>query len=316
MAQKIIFLGTSDFAVPSLKALASDDRFEIAGIVTQPDKPVGRNAAMTAPPVKTAAIALRLSPILQPGALSDPDFKSWIERVGPTCVAFVVASYGKIFPQWFLDLPKNGVINVHGSLLPRWRGASPIHAAITAGDRTTGVTIMKTELAMDAGPILKKTETQILPDDTAETLHDRLAMLGAMALPDALAGYLDGEITPEPQDEGSATTCGTLTRESGKIDWTKDASDLARLVRAYDPWPGTWTMIDGKRLKILAATASDHRSELSPGRAFIIDADRPCVACGNGTALELLRIQLEGREAVSGRDFLKGFRGWENAILS
>lgn len=287
MSFRILFLGTSDFAVPSLKALAGDARFEIAGIVTQPDKPVGRDAVLTPPPVKTTAIALGLAPILQPEKLKDEAFRKWIEEIGPTCDAFVSASYGKIFPQWFLDLPKLGVVNVHGSLLPRWRGPSPIHAAIAAGDTVSGVTIMKTELAMDTGPILKTTETPILTDDTAETLHDRLAMLGAMTLPDTLAAYLEGSIAPAPQNEAKATICHILTRDSGKIDWTRPAGDIARLVRAYDPWPGTWTTLADQRLKILETAPSPEKTTLEPGTAIILEGGRPAIACGEGSILEI-----------------------------
>jgi methionyl-tRNA formyltransferase len=316
MPFRILFLGTSDFAVPSLKALAADGRFEIAGVVTQPDKPVGRHAELTPPPVKLAALSLNIEPILQPEKLKDETFRAWIEDIGRTCDLFVVASYGKIFPQRFLDLPKNGVVNVHGSLLPRWRGASPINAAIAAGDAMSGVTIMKTELAMDAGPILAAFETQILPNDTAGTLHDRIAMLGAIHLPDTLTGYLEGRIIPQPQNEADATTCGILTRDSGKIDWSAPAPDIDRLVRAYDPWPGTWTTIDGKRLKILESNPVTDRSENSHATPFILDGNRPCVSCGEGTALELKKVQIEGKESMSGKEFLKGRRDWEGAKLT
>jgi len=316
MPYRILFLGTSDFAVPSLKALAADERFEVAGIVTQPDKPVGRHATLTPPPVKTAAAALHLAPIMQPVKLSDADFKSWVEQTGPTCDAFVVAAYGKIFPQWFLDLPKKGVINVHGSILPRWRGPSPIHAAIAAGDTVSGVTMMKTELAMDAGPTLRTAETRILPNDTTGTLHDRIAMLGAIHLPDALAEYLSGTLIPEPQQDEDATFCKILTRDSGRIDWKAAAIDIDRLVRAYDPWPGTWTTINGQRLKILESNIVTGHPDLAPGMAFLLHEKRPCVACGDGTAIELVRVQLEGKAPVSGTDFVKGFRGWEHIRFS
>ncbi len=316
MPYQIIFLGTSDFAVPSLKALAADKRFRIVGVVTQPDKPVGRHAELTPPPVKASATTLGLAPILQPAKLADSEFKSWIEQIGPSCDLFVVASYGKIFSQPFLDLPKKGVINVHGSLLPRWRGASPVQAAVAAGDAMSGVTIMKTELSMDAGPILKKAETHVLTNDTAGTLHDRIAMLGAIVLPDALVDYLEGRLKPESQNEADATFCRILTRDAGKLDWSTGAEDLARLVRAYDPWPGTWTMLRDKRLKILEARVVQGDPNFAPGKMFVLDAHRPCVACGTSEmALELIRVQLEGRDAVDGREFLKGYRGWEDMTL-
>jgi methionyl-tRNA formyltransferase len=316
MPTSILFFGTPDFAVPSLKAIAGDDRFMIVGVVTQPDKPVGRHAVLTPSAVKVAAQKLGITTILQPEKFSDPEFKSWIESHGPSCDLFVSAAYGKIFPQWLLDLPKHGVINVHGSLLPRWRGAAPMHAAIAAGDRVTGITIMKTVLAMDAGPILTTSETQIMPDDTLETIHDRLAMLGAITLPETLAEYLHGHLSPVPQSEVGVTFCKTLTRDSGRLDWTQDADELARLVRAYHPWPGTWTMLDGKRLKIIESRVVMSDPLFTPGKTFVLGEHRPCVACdGHEAALELIRLQLEGHEPMNGQEFLNGFRDWEDVTL-
>ncbi len=308
---RIIFLGTPDFAVPSLKALAEDDRFEIAGVVTQPDKPVGRKGVITPPPVKVSAEELGVSEIHQPEKLTDEPFKSWITDIAPICDAFVVVAYGKIFRNWFLDLPKKGLINVHASLLPRWRGASPINATIAAGDETTGITIMKLIDDVDAGPILAMADEEIRPDDTAETLHDRLAELGAMLLPNTLANYLDGLIEPQTQDDSKATHCKTLTREDGKIDWAKPADEIQRLVRAYTPWPGTWTEIDNKRLKILQADT--HARELpktwAPGSRFISDG-YPAIVCGESTVLKLIRVQVEGKDAMDGRTYLKGHPDW------
>lgn len=303
---RILFLGTPDFAVPSLRALAADDRFEIVGVVTQPDKPVGRDGIITATPVKVAAQKLGITEIKQPEKLKDEPFKSWIEEVGPTCDAFVVVAYGKIFRDWFLELPKKGLVNVHASLLPRWRGASPINAAIAAGDAMTGVSIMKIAREMDAGPVLAMSDESILPDDTAATLHDRLAMLGAVLLPNTLANYLDGHVEPQPQDESKATFCKPLTRDDGKVDWTKSTEEIERTLRAYTPWPGMWTEVDRKRLKILEAKAS---KQTASGSHTIIDG-YPAVVCGNETALVLLRVQPEGKAAMDGTEYLKGHPGW------
>ena len=179
MSYRLIFFGTSDFAVPSLNALAKDGRFEITGVVTQPDRPVGRHATLTPPAIKKAAVDLGINEIHQPEKLKDESFQSWIKEVGPACDAFVVVSYGKILPQWLLDLPKQGIVNVHGSLLPRWRGPSPIQAAIAAGDTVSGITIMKIDAEMDHGPLLAIKETPIKPEDTGGSLRDRLASLGA-----------------------------------------------------------------------------------------------------------------------------------------
>lgn len=298
MKSKIIFLGTSEFAVPALRALAADDRFEIVGVVTQPDRPVGRHATLTPPAVKSAAIELGLSPIFQPEKIKEEPFKSEIESLGKTCDVFVVIAYGKILPQWFLDLPKHGIVNVHGSVLPRWRGPSPIHAAIAAGDKTSGVTIMKIDAEMDHGPVLATVETPILPTDTTPILHDRLSDLGAKELPDVLAGYLAGTIQPKEQDHSLATTCQILTRENGRLDpTTKTAEELERMVRAYTPWPGTFIEKDGKRIKVIKA---DLALENEDGTFWI--------TCADGKPLRLTEVQPEGSKPMSGSDFLRGRR--------
>jgi methionyl-tRNA formyltransferase len=308
---KIIFFGTSYFAVPSLRSLLADDRFEVAGAVTQPDRPVGRHATLTPPAVKTAlssAIPAQAGiqvPVHQPEKLKDEDFKRWISEIGPSCDAFVIVSYGKILPQWLLDLPKKGIVNVHGSLLPRWRGASPIQAAIAAGDSTSGITIMLIDAEMDHGPILAQAEAPIMDDDTGGKLHDRLAKLGGETLPGILADYLDGKIRPREQNHEEATYCKILTRDDGKLDFSKPAQELERLIRAYDPWPGTWTEIDGKRLKILEAKEGNvDRSQIIG--AFLVRDGIPCFACADGTVLEVKQLQPEGKKAMSGKEYLRG----------
>ncbi|MFA5185572.1 MAG: methionyl-tRNA formyltransferase [Patescibacteria group bacterium] len=304
---KIIFFGTSEFAVPSLKALADDGRFEILGTVTQPDRPVGRHAVLTPPAVKAATPDG--IPVFQPEKLKDESFKSWISDIGPSCDAFVIVSYGKILPQWLLDLPKKGIVNVHGSLLPRWRGASPIQSAIAANDPVSGVTIMLIDAEMDHGPILSQIEEPILPDDTGGELHDRLATIGGETLPDVLADYLDGKIQPRAQKHEDATNCRTLTRDDGKLDPNKTAEDLEQLVFAYNPWPGTWIEIGGKRIKILAAMDGDADKTRKPGDRFVRDGI-PCLACADGTVLEIKRLQPEGRNAMSGQEYLRGKYSW------
>lgn len=282
----VIFFGTSDFAVPSLEALSNDPRFQVTLIVTQPDRPVGRHAVLTPPPLKVSATKFGI-PVLQPEKIKE------LQDVKLDADVFVVASYGKILPQWLLDIPKHGCVNVHGSLLPRWRGASPIQAAIAAGDTETGVTIMKMDADLDHGPIITAAAEPIRSDDTGGSLHDRLAELGAKTLPDALAGYLDGTITASEQDHANATTCRTLTRDDGKIDWSKSAAEIERLVRAYNPWPGTWTELDTKRVKILSA------KEGNSGLAML---------CGDGAFLELVTVQPEGGKPMSGQDYQNGKR--------
>lgn len=312
---KIIFFGTSDFAVPSLMALAHDNRFEIGGIVTQPDRPVGRHAVLTPPAVKTATLSVIPAqagihvPVLQPEKLKDETFKTLITDIGPSCDAFVIVSYGKILPQWLLDLPKKGIINVHGSLLPRWRGASPIQAAIAANDPVSGVTVMLIDAEMDHGPILAQAEEPILPDDSGGELHDRLAKLGGELLPDVLADYLDGKIEPKEQKHEDATYCKILTRDDGKLDPNKTAEELEQLVFAFDPWPGTWIEKNGKRIKILEAMEGDADKTRKTGGYFVRNG-LPCLACANGTVLEIKRLQPEGRNAMSGQEYLRGNNDW------
>lgn len=312
---KIIFFGTGDFAVPSLQALVHDGRFEVAAVVTRPDRPVGRHATLTPPPVKVAATALGIKEVRQPEKLSEPAFQEWIKNIGTSCDAFVVVSYGKILPQWLLDLPKKGVVNVHGSLLPRWRGPSPIQAAIEAGDAKSGVTIMKLDALMDHGPMLATSETSVMSDDTAQSLHDRLSDLGASLLAETLAGYLDGKLHPVEQEHAQATACKILSREDGKIDWSRPADEIERNIRAYNPWPGCWTLVDGKRLKVHKAAIIDGDTAFKPGQCFIFEK-RPAVACGAGTALELIEVQPEGRQTMTGTAMLNGLDTWTNLFLS
>jgi methionyl-tRNA formyltransferase len=319
---KLIFFGTGDFAVPSLRALANDPsltrsgqaRFDVIAVVTQPDRPVGRHATLTPPPVKVAAMELGIKTIQQPEKMKDEAFRTWIESVGKTCDAFVVVSYGKILPKWLLDLPKHGAVNVHGSLLPRWRGASPIHAAIAAGDTKSGVTIMQVDAEMDHGAILSLVETPIALDETGGSLHDRLAVIGAKTLPDTLDGYLNGSVTPVSQNDSLATPCNILSREDGKINWSLGADEITRRIRALNPWPGCWTVLEGKRLKIHKADAITGDDAFASGQCFVFEK-RPAVACGNGTAIELINVQPEGRSEMDGKAFLAGLKGWEQGKL-
>ncbi|MEO5928264.1 MAG: methionyl-tRNA formyltransferase [Patescibacteria group bacterium] len=300
---RLLFLGTSEFAIPSFKALASDPRFSIIGVVTQPDRPVGRHAVLTPPPIKTVAQELGL-PIFQPETIKEletnSDFQSLIANRPDV---FVVVSYGKILPQRFLDLPTQGCVNVHGSLLPRWRGAAPIQAAIASGDKKSGVTVMQLDADLDHGAILGAAEEPITKDDTGATLHDRLAELGGEILPDILAGYLNSSITPVEQDHSQATFCKTMSRDDGKIDWNKSAEEIERMVRGYTPWPGTWTEFEGKRLKIHSVRIGPATTE--PAGTFFDANNNKCVASGNGTSIILERVQREGGKPTVGSTLLR-----------
>ncbi len=308
MAYKIVFFGTSDFSTPSLEALLKDARFEVVAVVTKPDAPIGRHQTLTPPPVKVIAQEHGV-PVFQFEKIKTDETYQILRQTqdDKEVEAYVVVSYGKIIPQRILDLPKRGCINVHGSLLPLHRGASCVQAAIAEGDQKTGVTVMLMDAEMDHGDVLAQKEIEIGPAETGGELHDRLSQLGAETLPDVLAGYLDSNITPQPQDHSLATYCKLLTRDDGKINWTKSSSEIERLVRAYNPWPGTWTEWDGKRLKILKTSSSDLTSPKSPGEPHIQD-DSLVVSCGDGKVLEISELQPEGKRIMTAKEFIAGHR--------
>jgi len=317
MAYKIVFFGTSDFSTPSLEALLKDARFEVVAVVTKPDAPIGRHQTLTPPPVKVIAQENDV-PIFQFEKVKTEETYEILKNLKPPLLkgetkgelidAYVVVSYGKIIPQQILDLPKRGCINVHGSLLPLHRGASCVQAAIAEGDKKTGVTVMLMDAEMDHGDILAQKEIEIGSEETGGILHDRLSLLGAEALPDVLAGYLDGKITPQPQDHLQATYCKLLSRENGKIDWSKSAIEIERLVRAYNPWPGTWTEWDGKRIKIIKVETGNWKELEDRMGKPQISQDRLFVTCGDGTALEILELQPEGKRVLTAKEFMVGRR--------
>lgn len=296
----IIFLGTPDFAVPTLETLVSDERFSVAAVVTAPDKPVGRKQVLTPPPVKTAAERLGVS-VLQPENIMDA--YDDLAKLKPDCM--IVIAYGHILPQTLIDLPPYGIVNLHASLLPRWRGASPIQSAIAAGDAHTGVTLMKIDAGCDTGDLLASESIAIAPVDTGKSLHDKLAALSANVTKKYLADYCNGAITPQPQDDARATMAGKLTRNHGRIDWNKPAAVIERVVRAYFPWPGTWTVWNGKTLKIIAVAPEPITiNDYSPGTVFEHEGAL-AVQCGEN-ALELETVQLEGKKRVGAKEFALG----------
>jgi methionyl-tRNA formyltransferase len=304
VSTRVVFLGTPDFAVPSLKALAASDAFEVVGVVTQPDRPAGRGQSMRPPAVKEAALALDI-PITQPSTLRDEEAVAQLRAWGPDVL--VVAAFGQILRRPVLELAPYGCVNVHASLLPRWRGAAPIHYAIRAGDKETGVTIMKMDDGLDTGPILARRAIPIFPRDTAATLHDRLAELGAQLLPGVLEQYVDGDITPQPQPEEGVTHAPTLDKDEGRIDWAASAAAVDRHVRAFDPWPGTFTFLDGKRIKIVGGTPlPDEDADEAPGTLVAHD-DGLAVQTGEGLyALDV--IQPAGKGRMTGEAYLAGHR--------
>ncbi len=302
---RVVFMGSPAFAVPILEALAA--AYPVVGVVTQPDRPAGRGRRLTPPPVKEAAQALGL-PVMQPRRLKAPEAVEQLVAWAPDLI--VVAAYGQILRPNVLALPRYGAINVHASLLPRWRGASPIQHAILAGDRETGITIMLMDEGLDTGPILSQRSLPIAPEDTAATLSPKLARLGATLLLETLPPYLQGTLQPRPQPEEGVTYAPLLKKEDGRLDFTQPAEVLARQVRAFDPWPGTFMEWAGGRLKVLQAEALERPSP-GPGRPLVVEGF-PAVGTGAGVLL-LRRVQPAGRRPMPGDAFLRGAPRWAAA---
>ncbi|MFQ3534944.1 MAG: methionyl-tRNA formyltransferase [Aggregatilineales bacterium] len=308
-------MGTPEFAVPSLRALLEAPDFEVVCVVTQPDRPAGRGQRLQVPPVKQLALAHGL-PILQPHKLREAGVFEQLQAYTPDLI--VVAAFGQILRQNVLDLPRCGCINVHASLLPRWRGAAPIQAAIRAGDSETGITIMQMDAGLDTGPMLRQRAISIAPNETGQTLHDKLAALGANLLIETLRDYLDGKITPQPQDDSAHTYAPMLKKEDGRINWADSAAQIARQVRAYYPYPATYTEWDGQLLKILPTDAPDSVT-VRAGSAAIgkVIAYDDGIAVGTGDGLYLpQQVQLAGKAPQPTRDFLNGHRPIIGAQLS
>lgn len=303
---RIVFMGTPDFAVPPLQRLIA--AHEVVAVVTQPDRPAGRNRQLQASPVKQVAEAAGI-PVFQPEKLRRAEAIETL-RGWPADV-FVVAAFGQILPQAVLDMPEHGSLNIHASLLPRWRGAAPINAAIRAGDAQSGITIMKMDAGLDTGPMLTQRAVTLAPDETAQTLHDTLSQVGADLLIDTLPRWLAGEITPQPQDDALATFAPRIDKSEGRIDWTVSAAQIERTVRAFTPWPGTFTDWNDKQLKILAGQVVTGSAE--PGRVVARDGG---VAIGSGDGLFApTQVQLQGKKAVGVDDFVRGYGDFVGSVL-
>lgn len=305
---KLAFLGTSDFAVPALKALA-DAGHEVVAVYTRAPKPAGRGQREQRTPVHELALALGLA-VRTPRTLKGEKEAAAFRALDLD--AAVVVSYGHILPRGFLEAPVLGCINIHGSLLPRWRGAAPIHRAILAGDEETGVTIMRMDEGLDTGPMLLAERTPISSADTAETVHDRLSALGARLVVSALDGLVQRTIEAVPQPEDGVTYAHKIGKEEGALDWHRPAAELERKVRAFHPWPGTWFEYDGERIKVHRAALA-----LAGGKAGTVTVARdglPVVACGVG-GLKLLRLQRPGKTAQAADAFLRGFPLPDGAML-
>jgi len=297
---RIIFMGTPDFAVSSLEACF--DLGEVVAVVTQPDKPKGRGNTLTAPPVKELALA-RGVPVFQPVKLRTPPFAEELRRFEPDVC--VVTAYGRILPKDLLDLPKKGCVNVHGSLLPRFRGAAPIQWSIAYGDTETGVTLMVMDEGLDTGPMLAMKRLPIGPEDTSATMYPKLAALGGELLRESLPAYLSGELKPVPQPSEGMVLAPIIEKDEGKLDFNRPAIALERRLRAFTPWPGAFTTLGGKLVKVHRVRVAEGQG--TPGTVLAAGPEGLEVACGEGS-LVLLDIQPEGKRVMKAAEFLMGHK--------
>ena len=295
---RIVFIGTGEIGVPTLLALQKSEH-QLVGVVTQPDKPVGRKQKITPPPIK-AALAGSEVPIFQPAKIKDPNPIEQIRALAPNVI--VVMAYGQILPSAVLGIPKVACLNLHASLLPRWRGAAPIQAAIAAGDRETGITVIYMDEGLDTGDILLRRKIDILASDTGGALHDRLAEIAPNMLSESLGLLASGQAPRIPQDKRFATYAPKLNRESGRINWNEPAEVIERKIRAYNPWPSAFTEFKNERLKVFTASIANLRGK--PGE--ILRCDTEFVIAASDAALSLAEVQLEGKRRMKAVDFLRG----------
>jgi methionyl-tRNA formyltransferase len=298
---KVVFMGSPDFSLPTLRALA--DAYDVVGVATQPDRASGRGRELKPPPVKLLAQELKI-PLIQPEKLRQPEAMEQLRTWNPDLI--VVTAFGQILKKDVLYLPRFGCINVHASLLPRWRGAAPINAAVLHGDEETGITIMKMDVGLDTGPILTQRSIPLTREDTAGSVFEKLSHLGADLLIETLPDYLSGKIEPFPQPEEGMTYASMLKKEEGQLDFTHPAEELERRVRAFNPWPGAFMDFDGTLLKI-------HRAHVEAGNAELgqrlVYRDQPAVGAASGLLI-LDEVQPAGKKSMSGKSFLAGARHW------
>ncbi len=313
MSKRIIFMGTPGFAVPSLEALICST-YQVVAVYTQPDRKSGRGQAVTSSPVKQLALSQGLQ-VVQPESLKTAGTAEGLAKFAPDLI--VVVAFGQILPTEILDLPKLGCLNVHPSLLPRLRGASPIATAILQGDDVTGVTIMLLDAGMDTGPILKQREVPISADDTTGSLAIRLAQTGAQLLMETLPLWIDGRIKPQPQEESRASYSKVINKSDGEIDWRLPTVELWRRVRAFDPWPGCYTWWRSKRLQLGQVVPLYAERFGQPGEVIALSPQTPAtvgVRTGDGV-MGLLRVQLEGKREISADEFVRGQRDFIGSCL-
>lgn len=301
---KIVYMGTPDFAVPALAALV-DAGYEVAGVVTQPDKPKGRGKTLVPTPVKEEALKHRI-PVYQPKKVREPEFVETLKEIGPDII--IVAAFGQIIPKEILDMPEFGCINIHASLLPKYRGAAPIQQAVINGDEEAGITIMKMGTGLDTGDMISQASVLLTKDETGGSLFDRLADLGAELLVKTLPSIFDRTAVYEPQPEESPTPyAGMITKQMGLLDFHKSAEELERLIRGMDPWPSAYTFLNGKSLKVWKAAVEQNVSgQEEPGTVTGTDKEGIHVSCGQGSLI-LKEIQLEGKKRMDAAAFLRGY---------
>ena len=310
---RIVFMGTPEFSVAPLEYLVRSE-YQVVGVYTQPDRPTGRGRTLEQSPVKKVALAQGLE-VFQPVRLRNPDEVQRLAALKPDLI--LVAAFGQILPQSALDIPPFGCLNIHPSLLPKHRGATPIPSAILAGESETGVTIMLMDAGMDTGPIISQIIVGIEPQDTTESLTNRLAQAGVRLLGEALPLWLDRSLKPQPQDGNRATYTSPITKEDGVINWQMSAEEISRRVRAFYPWPGCYTWWQGKLLKILEAVTLHKDADLLPGKVVALALGQPAVVGveTGGGILGLLRVQLEGKRALTAAEFLSGQRTFVGSTL-
>jgi methionyl-tRNA formyltransferase len=300
----LVFCGTPLFAVPSLTKLVQAG-FNVSLVVTRPDRPRGRGLELTHSPVKTTALELEL-PVAQPDKIKDnQQFRAQLASLRPD--AIIVVGYGRIIPRWMIDLPPLGNLNVHASLLPKYRGAAPIQWAIASGEKVTGVTIMRIDEGLDTGDILMQAELPIANEDTSESLAPRLAQMGAELMVETLHGLKAGTLVAKTQDHSKASLAPILKKEDGLIDFSRTAINVWNCLRGFQPWPGAYTTFRGKQLRIHAAKPQESSTQLAPGET-VVDHDHLVVGCGNNTALAIIELQLEGKKRMKAREFLNGYK--------
>ena len=301
LSARVVFMGSPDFSLPTLRALAN--AYDVVGVITQPDRVAGRGRELKPPPVKTLALELDI-PVMQPEKLRQPEAMEQLRRWSPDLI--VVAAFGQILRKDVLDLPRYGCINIHASLLPRWRGAAPINAAILHGDEETGVTIMQMDVGLDTGPMLSQRSIRLTRDDTAGSVFEKLSTLGADLLIETLPGYLSGKLMPTPQPEEGMTYAPMIKKEEGQLDFTHDVNELERRVRAFNPWPGAYMDFDGANLKV-------HRAHVEQANAAVgqrlVYQNQPAVGARGGL-LVLDEVQPAGKRSMGGKSFLAGARQW------